>query len=113
MFEVTTPPPAPGYWMVASDGGIFAFGDARLVNAYFLPIGSTSSAVCGPPLRYGPWTPPERVRSGGTLRFTHTYTEAGTYRAIAGLSTGDACSSPYRGLTEVETTVVVTAPSRG
>ena len=23
------PPPTPGYWLVASDGGIFAFGDAR------------------------------------------------------------------------------------
>ena len=124
------PPPAPNQPLVASFttapttavvGQQVTFevswsdGDARLVHADFSAVGHTLVIACAPPLpRYGPWTPPERVPSGGTLRFTHTYTEAGTYRAVAWLYTGDECgSSPYRDFKKVDTTIVVTAPQRG
>ena len=44
-----TPPPTAGYRLVASDGGIFAFGDAALLRLDRRPSTSTSPSWAWPP----------------------------------------------------------------
>ena len=44
-------PPATGYWLVATDGGIFSFGDAALLRLDRGASGSTSRSSAWPPRR--------------------------------------------------------------
>ena len=61
------PTPRPGYWLVAADGGIFSFGDARSTGPP-APSTSTSPSSAWPPpptARATGWSP----RDGGIFTF--------------------------------------------
>ena len=86
----------------------WADGDAALSFENFSTDGTAVISSCSMVPRYGPWTPPARVPSGGTRPYTTTFTEAREYKIAVSLATAD-CTSPYSDDTVVETTVTVTA----
>lgn len=85
----------------------WADGDAQLVHHEF-SVDAILGRACTYEQRYGPWTPPAAAAGSGSLTYTHTFTEPGTYLVSAFLATG-SCDSPYRGDVFVDHTVTVIA----
>lgn len=86
--------------------------DAPLSYDYFSKDGQSFYTTCSGPYRFGPWTPPAAVPSGGTKTYSAVYPTAGEYRVVLSLKTSD-CTSPYSNLLRIETTIVVTEPAQG
>ena len=82
--------------------------DARLSFDKFTTDGTVLVNSCSLAPRYGPWTPPAAVGGSGTLRYTHTFTEAKVYEVKLGLGTAN-CASPYGNDAVVTTRIEVTA----
>lgn len=71
--------------------------------------GSALAPSCSILPRHGPWTPPAPAPGRGTLRYSPTFPNAGTYTVIVSLGSAD-CSSPYSSDNQASATVVVSAP---
>ena len=87
----TAPTPSgTGYWLVASDGGVFAFGDAALLRLHGRPSRSTS--------RSSAWPPPPTARATGwwpaTAASSPSATPASSARRAASRSTSRSSAWP-------------------
>lgn len=83
-------------------------GDAPLTFDRLSHDGTGMVKACSLTPRYGPWTPPARVPSGGVLPYTTTFAAPGTYAVKAELGTAE-CDSPYGSDTSIAVTITVGA----
>jgi hypothetical protein len=77
-----------GYWLLASDGGTFAFGDAPFVGAAADSTAPAAVALAASPSGRGYWVTRTdgSVRSFGDAPFLGAAASAGLQRPIVGMA---------------------------
>lgn len=104
----TNPPATAVAGQVVTFDVAWSDPDAALSFDQLTIDGTSLTSSCSLAPRYGPWTPPAAVPSGGTRSYPTVFPRAGTYRVIASMRTSD-CTSPYSNDAQAVTTVIVTA----
>ena len=96
MVGMAATPTGNGYWLVASDGGIFAFGDARFYGSTGA-ITSTSPSSAWPPSRAatatGWWRPTAAIFAFGDAGFPGSTGGIGLASPIAGITSAHAVAT--------------------
>lgn len=94
----------PNAVVVTSCPSMLDYGD------FSLSQGCSVDTSC-PQTRYGPWNPPGKNPSSGTVQYRHTYTNPGSYTFSVKYPAGTGCYDPYAAVLSGTVTITVDQPS--